>query len=229
MSSSKAAAMQRGVVVEFDFAVLSGHALLLEACKERLAKDGVKLDAPTMARRMNGKSFTAAVNAVCRAQGKALEDVPAVVSECNAAFAAALAKSVKDGGVPAAFVALVKALVAKGLKVVLISRVDGEALLPLFGELEEGRLVVYPDVSHGFGFLNWDQWRRAARKNTLHERFCAAVAGCGFSVKGALTSGMGVISKENELTAYQDMSGCDAHIVAFDNELVSDVCRIVQL
>ena len=65
MTNSTGAHLQRGVIVEFDFAVLPGHRLLLDICSARLAKEGVKLDATLMARFMGGKSFSSGLNALC--------------------------------------------------------------------------------------------------------------------------------------------------------------------
>ena len=56
MSNSTAAQLQRGVIVEFDFSVLSGHAFLSDICRARLEKEGIKADGKLMSRHMGGKS-----------------------------------------------------------------------------------------------------------------------------------------------------------------------------
>ena len=223
MSNSSGAQLQRGVIVEFDFAVLSGHRPLLDTCSARLAKEGVKLDATLMARCMGGKSFSVGLNALCNRQEKTV-DVPTVIAECNEAFAAALKGELAS--VPAGFVEFVSALLSKGLKVVLVSRVDVESVKALFPAATE-KLVVLHEAANSFGFTSWDGWRRAARKNDLHERLCVAVVGSGFSVKGALTSGMGIMAKVNPLTEHQDFSGCDKRIEAYSAALADDVVRVL--
>ena len=226
MSNSIAAQLQRGVIVEFDFAVLPGHALLLDICRTRLAKEGIKLDAALMARSMGGKSFSSGLNALCNKQQKTI-DVPTVIAECNAEFAEALKSKLSK--VPAGLLDFVKALLAKNIKVVIVSRADNEAVKAVFEGVQSDKLVVLHDLSNGFGFYSWDGWRRAARKTDLHERLCVAVAGSGFSMKGALTSGMGVMVKDNPVTEYQDFSGCDVHITEFAAGLADEVVRILRV
>ena len=109
MGSSQAARLQRGVLVEFDFAVLDGHPLFLEACQTRLEREGIKLDAQGMARSMGGRSFSSGLNALASRKQKTL-DVPTVMAECDAAFTEKLAT--KLSAVPAGFQAFVKALLA---------------------------------------------------------------------------------------------------------------------
>jgi beta-phosphoglucomutase-like phosphatase (HAD superfamily) len=226
MSNSTAAQLQRGVIVEFDFAVLSGHAFLLDICRTRLAKEGVTLDATLMARSMGGKTFSSGLNALCNRQQKTIE-VPSVIAECYEQYAEALKGALP--AVPAGFIDFVKSLLGKGMKVVLVSRADSEAVRAVFAAVQTEKLVVMHDTSAGFGFCSWDGWRRAARKNDLHERLCVAVAGSGYSVKGALTSGLGVMSKVNPLTEYQDVSGCDVHVSEFSAALADEVVRILRV
>ena len=225
MTNSTGAHLQRGVIVEFDFAVLPGHRLLLDICSARLAKEGVTLDATLMARFMSGKSFSAGLNALCNKQQKTV-DVPAVIAECNEQFAAALKAGLS--AVPASFVEFVSALLAKGLKAVLVSRVESESVRALFPAAAE-KLVVMHEAPNSFGFCSWDGWRRVARKNDLHERLCVAVTGSGFSVKGALTTGMGVMVKSNPLTEHQDFGGCDVRIGEYAAGLSDEVIHILRV
>ena len=226
MSNLTGAQLQRGVIVEFDFAVLPGHRLLLDTCSARLAKEGVKLDATLMARFMIGKSFSSGLNALCTKQQKTI-DIPAVIAECNEQFAAALKASLSE--VPAGFLAFVSAALSKGLKVVLVSRVESDAVRALFQVSATDKLVVVHETPNSFGFCSWDGWRRACRKNELHEQLCVAVAGCGVSVKGSLTSGLSVMVKENPLTNYQDVGGCDVRIGEFSAALADDAVRILRI
>lgn len=226
MTISTGAQLQRGVIVEFDFAVLSGHRFLLDIYGARLAKDGVALDATLMARFMGGKSFSSGLNALCNRQQKTV-DVPAVIAECNEQFGAAVTDSLSK--VPAGFQDFVKALLAKGLKVVLTTRGDMEAVKAAFSGVATEKLLVVHDASGGFGFQSWDGWRRAARKGDLHERLCVGVAASGYSVKGALTSGLGVMVRVNPLTEHQDVSGSDCSFSEFSAALADDVIRILRV
>ena len=226
MSNSTSAQLQRGVSVEFDFAVLSGHKFLLDIYSARLAKEDVKLNATLMARFMGGKSFSSGINALCNRQQKTI-DVPAVIAESNEQFSAAVTGALST--VPAGFIGFVKALLAKNLKVVIATRGDVDAVKAAFASVATDKLVVVHDASGGFGFLSWDGWRRAARKGDLHERLCVGVAASGYSVKGALTSGLGVMVKVNPLTEHQDLSGSDCAISEFSAALADDVIRILHV
>ena len=226
MGSSQAARLQRGVLVEFDFAVLDGHPLFLEACQTRLEREGIKLDAQGMARSMGGRSFSSGLNALASRKQKTL-DVPTVMAECDAAFTEKLAT--KLSAVPAGFQAFVKALLAKKIKVVLVTRLESEAVSSVLADVQNEKFAVLHDTPSGFGFTTWGGWRRAARKNGLHERLCMAVAGSGFSVKGALRNGMGAIARPNPLTEYQDFGGCDVFISEYTAALADDAARILRM
>ncbi len=226
MGSSQAARLQRGVLVEFDFAVLDGHPLLLEACQTRLEQEGIKLDAQGVARAMGGRSFTSGLNVLASRKQKTL-DVPTVIAECDAAVTEKLAGELS--AVPAGFLAFVKALLAKKIKVVLITRLESEAVSSALADVQSERFAVLHDMPNGFGFTTWEGWRRAARKNGLHERLCMAVAGSGFAVKGALRNGMGVIARPNPLTEYQDFSGSDVFVSEYAAALADDAARILHM
>lgn len=225
MSDSSDKQVQRGMIVELDFAVLPGHQLLLDICKEQFAKAGLTIDATLMARYMGGKSFSNGLNALAAKQEKTIE-APAIIAETNAAFSAALTQALTH--VPAEFITFVQKVLAKGIKVIIISRADSEAVKALFPNPSD-HLLFQTDTSSGFGFLGWDVWRRAARKNNLRERLCVAIVGSGFSVKGALTSSMGAMYKENPLTSHQDFSGGDVSIQRFDDALVSAAVTMLRV
>jgi beta-phosphoglucomutase-like phosphatase (HAD superfamily) len=218
--------LQRGVIIEFDFAVLDGHSLLLDICRARLEKEGVKLDAPLMARSLGGRSFSSGLNALCSRQHKTI-DVPAVIADCNAVFAAKLVESlpkVTDG-----FLAFVKVLLVRNLKVIIVTRMESDVVLPALTGVQGEKLSVLHDIPNGFGFSTWEGWRRAARKSDLHDRLCVAVAGSGYSVKGALNTGMSVIVKTNPLTDHQDFSGCDVSVAEYSAVLAGDVIRLLRI
>lgn len=217
----------RGVLVEFDFAVMPGHEIMLDVCRQELAKSGLKIDEIVMARSMFGRSFVAALSVLCRAQGVTAADVSELASTCNRIFAERV--TAKIGEIPAGFKAFVKATAARGLKTVLFSRADEEALKAAFSEIPEEKLAVSEDITSSFCFTSWEGWRRFARKNGLHERLCVGIAGSGLSIKGALTTGIGSVLRDNAVVAYQDGSGCDKQIAKFDAALLDDVLRLLHL
>jgi len=226
MSHSQAAQLPRGLIVEMDFAVLPGHALMQDICRERLAAEGVAFDVKRAAKAFCGRSFTSGLNALCVKAQKTV-DAAALAADCNARFEEALSAALSE--MPSGFVAFVKAVLAKGVKVVLMTRADVEAVRARFGDCDPEKLIVSHETMPGFCCCGWEGWRRVARKHDLHERLCVAVAGSGLSVKGALTSGLGVIAKLHPLVEHQDISGSDALITEYSAGLVSEVCRILRI
>ena len=225
MSHPKVAQLYRGVIVEFDFAVLSGHALLVDVCRARLETEGVTFDASLLARSMGGRSLSSGINALCSKQGKTV-DLPTVVADCNAELTEKLAGELSK--IPESFLKFVKAALAKDLRVVIVTRLESETVLPALG-IEDERLTVLHDLPNGFGFNTWEGWRRAARKSNLHDRLCVAIAGSGFSVKGAINSGMFVFVKPNALTEHQDFSGCDTVIAEYAASHADDMTRLLRV
>ncbi|MDD2598879.1 MAG: hypothetical protein PHO37_06620 [Kiritimatiellae bacterium] len=223
----KDARLQRGLLVEFDFAVMPGHQIMLDVCKEKLTKGGLKIDDVLMARYMFGRSFVAGLSALCRAQKLPTIDATDKVSLCNAEFAARITANLAK--VPAGFKDFIKAAAAKDIRVVLFSVADSEAVKAVFPDMPENLFAVSDDLTSSFGFTSWEGWRRFARKNSLHERLCVSVCGSGLSVKGSLTSGVSPIVKDNPIVAYQDISGHNRQIESFDAGLVDDVLRLLHL
>lgn len=223
----KDARLQRGLLVEFDFAVLPGHQIMLDVCKEHLAKSGVKIDDVLMARYMFGRSFVAGLSALYRAQQLPTIDAADKVALCNAEFAARITANLAK--IPAGFKAFIQAAAAKDIRVVLFSVAESETVKAAFPDMPENLFAVSEDLTSSFGFTSWEGWRRFARKNGLHERLCVSVCGSGLSVKGALTSGVSPIVKDNPIVSYQDISGNNRHIESFDVGLVDDVQRLLHL
>ncbi len=217
--------LQRGMLVEFDYTVMPGHQIMLDICKEQLSKKGLKIDAVLMARYMFGRSFVAGLSALCRAQDVSVFDFSEVATACNDIFADRIQAKLKD--IPKGFKEFVKAVAAKGIKVVIFSQAESEAIQAVFPDLTTEQLGVAEDLTSSFCFTSWEGWRRFARKNGLHERLCVSISGSGLSVKGALTSGLSSIVKDNDIVAYQDIGGCDRQIEKFDVSLLDEVERLL--
>ncbi len=219
--------LQRGLLVEFDFAVMPGHKIMLDVCSEQLSKAGLKVDQLRMARSMLGRSFVSALNTLCRVQNVRSEEVSEMVANCNKAFAERIGQA--SDKLPDGFMEFLREAADQGLKSVLFTKSDVDALQSKFSDLPENKVCVTEDLTSSFCFTSWEGWRRFARKNTLHERLCVGVAGSGLSVKGALTSGLGVLVKTNDIVDYQDISGADRQIAGFNVELIQDVRRLLHL
>ena len=226
-NEKKDSKVQRGILVEIDVAVMPCHQIMLDICTEQLSKEGLEFNAVVMARYMFGRSFVAGLSALCRNQEVSSFEVSEMAAKCNKIFAERIKAELKN--VPAGFKDFVNAAAKRGLKTVLFSKIDGEELQAIFPDLSEKQLCVSEDLTSSFCFTSWEGWRRFARKNGLHERLCVSVAGSGLSVKGALTSGISSIIKDNAIVAYQDISGFDKQIEKFDAGLVDEVARLLHL
>lgn len=226
MTNAATAQPPRGVIVELDFAVLPGHALMKDICFARFEKEGLKVDDKKYFRYFGGKTFTSGLNALCNKLEKSIE-VPAFVAECQSQFSEALKGALSE--IPDGFRDFVKALIAKNIKVVLVTRAESEVVQAAFADIDSELFIVQQETLLSFCFTNWEGWRRVARKNSLHERLCMAVAGSGFSLKGAMNSGYSVMVKTNPLTEYQDVSGCDMRVTEFTGALVNDVTQILRV
>ena len=120
------AKMSKGVVVEFDFAVLNGSEILFETASSILKGYGITLDARLEALHLAGGNYQGALAELfgkvdCEA------DAAAVARELNAAFNAAVAAKAAAAVTPA-FKNFIQTLQDKGVKVVVATRGDAAAL-----------------------------------------------------------------------------------------------------
>lgn len=223
--SSEKLPLKRGVIVEFDYAVLPGHRVLIDACGKVLSKYGVKLDEAIVKKSLLMKSFAAGLNSVCEAQGKTV-DISALVAECQEAFTHALSSSLQKK--TDEFVSFLDALLKNDLRVVLLTRLEPSAVSSAFGFAEHPNLVIQKDHFSSFGFINWDQLHRSVRKNALYERVTVSLCASGPTVKSSLICGMGAIVKPDDLTAHQDFTGADRVVDAFSADLVPEILTILR-
>ena len=194
----------KGVVVEFDFAVLNGADILFETASEILKGHGIVLDSRLEALHLAGGNYQGAL-AELFAKVECDADPATVARELHAAFNAAVAAKAAEAVTPA-FKGFVSALQAKGVKVVVATRGDAAALAQTIGD---GQVVVHSEMSSTYGSCKWDAWKRACRLNGLHEMLTAAVTGSGFGVKAALVAGMSALGVENSRVGWQDFGGAD--------------------
>ena len=198
----------RGVVIEFDFTALDGAGLLFRTAKSFLKDlDGIELDVPTEAKYLSGTGYQdglARLFSVVRTKKtpqKAARDLAA-------RFADALASAVPKA-VGAAFKNFVKGLAERGLRVVIATRADVEAVRPAFAPLLGERVMLYQETSDCYGAVRWDSWRRACHAGKLRHQSSLAVTGSGFGVKSALFAGMASMAVSGNHVAYQDFGGAD--------------------
>ena len=126
MADENKNALQRGVVVEFDFTAIDGSQLLFETAKKVLKGHGVDLTVKLEAMRLVGGNYQGGLSELFEFLGSKA-DAAKVAQELAEAFRAALGTQAVQAVTPE-FKAFVKALVDKGVKVVVATRSDVEPL-----------------------------------------------------------------------------------------------------
>ena len=218
------AKMSKGVVVEFDFAVLNGSEILFETASSILKGYGITLDARLEALHLAGGNYQGALAELfgkvdCEA------DAAAVARELNAAFNAAVAAKAAAAVTPA-FKNFIQTLQDKGVKVVVATRGDAAALAEA---IADPQVVVHAEPSSTYGSCKWDAWKRACRHNGLHEMLTAAVTGSGFGVRAALVAGMSALGISNKRVEWQDFGGADDVVDIVDKNAADIVLKMLKV
>ena len=220
----------KGVIVEFDFAAMDGAGLLFRTASKFLQDlDGIPFDDLAEAKYLAGNNY----------QGAFAEYFPVVKTKKTAAkaardladaFSAALTAEIPKC-VTAAFRNFVKALVARGVKVVISTRADigSEAVQGAFAGMLGDDVVLYREESTTYGSVKWDAWRRACAANGLRSLTTIAVTGSGFGVHAALLAGMGSVAVANPRTDYQDHSGANAVVKELNAEAAKAVIEALRI
>ena len=217
--------MGKGVIVEFDFTVLNGADILFDVAKDVIKKGAdVDLNARLEALHLAGGNYQGGLAELFGKVGSDA-DAAAMARELNAAFNAAVAEKA-PAAVNAAFRNFVKALLDKGVKVVVATRGDAAALAAAIGD---ERVVMHTETSSTYGSCKWDVWKRACRMNGLHEMLTAAVTGSGFGVKAALVAGMSALGVVNDHVAWQDFGGADDVVTALDKKAADVVLKMLKV
>ena len=217
------AKLGKGVIVEFDFTVLDGANILFDTAKKLLKGCGIELNARLEAMHLAGGNYQGAL-AELLAKANGSGDPAALARELNAAFNGKIAEQAASA-VTAAFKNFVKALLDKGVKVVVATRGDASALAAAIGD---DRVVVYAEPSSTYGSCKWDAWKRACRLNGMHEMLTAAVTGSGFGVKAALVAGMSALGVTNDHVAWQDFGGADDVVATLDKKAADAVLKMLK-
>ena len=214
----------KGVVVEFDFAVLNGADILFETASGILKKHGVALDSRLEAIHLAGGNCQGAL-AELFAKLECGADPAAVAVELNSAFNAEVTAR-SAAAVTPAFKNFVKTLLEKNVKVVVATRGDAAALAEALGEPD---VAVHAEMSSTYGSCKWDAWKRACRLNALHEMLTAAVTGSGFGVRAALVAGMSALGVVNKRVEWQDFGGADDVVDVLDKKAADIVLKMLKV
>jgi len=218
--------LTRAVIVEFDFAAFNGADALFETAKKVFAEHGVELTDKLEAMHLAGGSYQGAIAELYAALGKK-GDAAKLAKEIDSAFKAELAAKAPSA-VDAQFKGFVKALVDKGVKVIVDTRSPVDAIAAALSEFGEA-VTVYAEPSLTYGSIKWDAWLRACRANHVHQSLTVAVTGSGFGVRAALVAGLSAVAVQGKRTAYQDFGGADAVVAKLDAKLVPEILRVLHI
>ena len=198
--------MNRGIVIEFDFAAMNGAELLFKTTKKFLRDlDKIPFDESLEARCLAGRTYREGL-ARLFAQAKTKKTAPKAARELAVAFASAVTGAVPTAvGIP--FRNFVKTFVDAGFSVAIATRADLDAVRPAFESVLGENVVLYHEESDGYGFPAWESWRRACMALEMKHALVRAVSGSGFGVKSALVAGLRSVAIVNDRVTYQDFSG----------------------
>lgn len=214
----------RGVVVEFDFTAVDGAQILFDAAKKVLAADGIALTPKLEALHLAGGNYQGGLAELYRAvnvQGDAAKAARELADAFAAGVAAKAAAAVTPG-----FKAFVKALTDKGVKVVVATRADLDAVRPAFEGLG---VTLHAETSMTYGNGKWDAWTRALNANGLINLLTVGVTGSGHGVKAVLVAGMSALAVVHPHVAYQDFGGADDAVDTIDAALAAEALRMLHL
>lgn len=227
MSEQKEGNMSRGVIVEFDFAVLDGAKLLFETTKALMEEGDVPFDEKLEARFLAGGNYLGAFTEYFafvktkKTPQKAAKDISErFVKALNAAVPKAVGEDFRK---------FVAALAGKGLKVVISTRANLSAVKDAFAGVTGENVELYQESSQTYGAVKWDAWRRAAAHSHIRHTATEVVTGSGFGVKSALLAGMGAVAIVGEHVAYQDFSGADDIAEKVDEKLAKRILQILKV
>ena len=214
----------KGVVVEFDFAVLNGAEILFETASSILKGHGIALDSRLEAMHLAGGNYQGAL-AELFAKVESDAEPASVAREIHTAFNAEVAAK-SAAAVTPAFKNFIAALQAKGVKVVVSTRGDTAVLAEAIGDPQ---VVVHAEMSTTYGSCKWDAWKRSCRLNGLHEMLTTAVTGSGFGVRAALVAGMSALGVVNKRVEWQDFGGADDVVSTLDQKAAEIVLKMLKV
>ncbi len=219
--------IKKGVIIEFDFAVLNGAEILFNTTSKILGGIEVPFDKTVEAQHLAGGNYQGGL-AEYFAIVKTKKTAQKAAKDISEAFARALTDALPAAVTPQ-FKEFVNLLTAKGIKVVIATRADKEKALEAFADILTDDVSIYQEASQCYGGVKWDAWRRACALNKLRNYLSLAVTGSGHGVKSALLAGMGSVAVMNDHVAYQDFGGADEVVKALDKTAVKAVCRILRV
>ena len=219
---------KKGVIVEFDFAAMDGAGLLYKTTEALLKEiDNIPFDARIEAQHLAGGNYQGGLAeyfALVKTKKTAAKAAKALTERFEAALDAAVPAAVTP-----AFKNFVKTLADRGVKVIIATRANGEAVAGAFADVLGENVVLYKETAPTYGCVKWDAWRRACVANKLRSSMALAVTGSGHGVKSALLAGIGVVAVVNDRVAYQDFGGADEVLKQLDGPAAKTVLGVLHL
>ena len=218
---------KKGVIVEFDFAVLNGAELLYQTTEALLKENDIPFSTRVEAQPLSGGTYQGGLGE-CSTAVKTKKTAAKAAKDLTDRFAAVLNAAVPAAVTPT-FRNFVKTLADKGVRVVIATRADVEAVRPAFEGLLGEDVILHQEQSTTYGCVKWDAWRRACAANKLRNLRTLAVTGSGLGVKSALLAGMGAVVVPNDHVAYQDFGGADADVKCLDTAAAKTILGILRI
>ena len=220
--------VKKGVIVEFDFAAMDGAGLLYKTTEALLKEiDDIPFNARIEAQHLAGGNYQGGL-AEYFAVVKTKKTAAKAAKELADRFEAALNAAVPAAVTPA-FKNFVKTLADKGVKVVISTRANLEAVQGAFADVLGDGVVLYQETAPTYGCVKWDAWRRACVANKLRNTMAVAVTGSGYGVKSALLAGIGSVAVTNDHVAYQDFGGADEVLKQLDAAAAKAVLGVLRV
>ena len=220
--------IDKGVIIEYDFAAIDGATLLYGLAESFLKNlDAIPFDRTIEARYFAGRNYQSAFEEyfpVVKTKKTALKAGRDFDEAVRRAFTAEVAKPASAG-----FVDFVRNLVSRQVKVMISTRADLETARTGFAGLPGHGISYHQELSTTYGGITWDMWRRRCAQCALHPRAAVAVTGSGLGVKAALRAGLGAVAVTNEHCAYQDYTGCNEFFRSLDASAAGSIFRILKI
>lgn len=219
---------KKGVIIEFDFAVMDGAGILYDTTAKLFKEIGLEFNPRIEAQHLAGADYLGGIDEYFRlaktkkTAAKAAKDISlCFVKNITSAFE----QAVDDG-----FVAFATRLLEYGLRIVVTSRAENAVALKALSMFSlNPNFSIFEEVSQTYGSVKWDAWRRTAVLNQLRSSRTLAVAGSGFSAKAALLSGMGAVAVVNDHVAWQDYCGVDTTFKKLDVKAADKIAKIMKV
>lgn len=201
--------MERGIIIEYDFAAIDGAQLLFDTAKAFFTKlDNLKFDSGLEARFLSGRNYLMGLTQYFQFI-KTKKTPQKAAKELPLAFQKALTQKLKDEGPAPDFVKFAKEMLSRGVKVLISTRANAEQAKAVFEAALGADAKVYFENSVTYGNVKWDAWVRAAEVLGTEPNSTLVVTGSGFGVKSALMRKFFVTGVKSPHTEWQDYSGAN--------------------